>query len=80
MLHEILVTAKILDELVTEVSAASQEQSTGINQTNTTVTQMEKVTQSNAASAEETASAEEELNAQAASLKDTVAELLALVE
>jgi hypothetical protein len=40
---------------------------------------MDKVTQSNAASAEETASASEELNAQAASLKNVVEELRALV-
>jgi methyl-accepting chemotaxis protein len=77
--HEILVATKILDELVTEVSTASQEQSTGINQTNTTVSQMEKVTQSNAASAEECAAAAQELNAQAMTMKKSVAELLKVV-
>jgi methyl-accepting chemotaxis protein len=39
---------------------------------------MDKVTQSNAASAEESAAAAEELNAQAVTMKDSVAELLQL--
>jgi hypothetical protein len=41
---------------------------------------MDKVTQSNAASAEESASAAEELNAQALTLKEAVAELLLMVD
>ena len=52
----------------------------GIAQVNTAVTQMDKVTQSNAANAEESASASEELNAQAESLKEAVAQLLKLVD
>ena len=63
-----------------EVAAASQEQSQGIAQVNTAVTQMDKVTQSNAANAEESAAAAEELTAQAESLKEAVAELLRLVD
>lgn len=67
-------------ELVAEIAAASQEQAQGINQVNTAVTQMDKVTQSNAANAEESASAAEELNAQADALREAVAELLQLVD
>jgi methyl-accepting chemotaxis protein len=63
-----------------EVAAASQEQSQGIQQVNTAVTQMDKVTQSNAANAEESAAAAEELNAQAKTLKAAVADLLRLVD
>lgn len=65
--------------LVVEIAAASSEQSKGIDQVNIAVSQMDKVTQSNAASAEESASAAEELNAQAEGLKDAVGQLLALV-
>jgi hypothetical protein len=79
-LQEIVIQVRQVDELVAEVAAASSEQSQGIDQVNTAVNQMDKVTQSNAAGAEESASAAELLNAQAASLKDAVAELLCLVE
>ena len=71
-------TCKV-DELVAEIAGASKEQSQGIVQVNTAVTQMDKVTQSNAASAEESASAATELHGQAAVLKEAVAELLQLV-
>lgn len=78
-LEEIVSKARQVDELAGEVATASREQSQGIVQVNTAVTQMDKVTQSNAASAEESASAAEELNAQADTLKDSVAELMRLV-
>ena len=52
-------------ELVGEIAAASEEQAQGIEQVNTAVAEMDKVTQQNAANAEESASAAEELNAQA---------------
>ena len=79
-LEEIVGKARQVDEMAGEVAAASQEQSQGIAQVNTAVTQMDKVTQSNAASAEESASAAEEMTAQAEALKDAVAELLRLVD
>ena len=79
-LEEIVGKARQVDEMAGEVAAASQEQSQGITQVNTAVTQMDKVTQSNAANAEESAAAAEELTAQAESLKDAVAELLRLVD
>jgi methyl-accepting chemotaxis protein len=60
-------------------AAASNEQAQGIEQVNTGVTEMDKVTQSNAANAEETASAAEELSTQAAQMKIIVAEMAALV-
>jgi methyl-accepting chemotaxis protein len=43
------------------------------------VQQMDKVTQANASNAEETASASEELNAHADGLKETVVDLVSLV-
>jgi CHASE3 domain sensor protein len=72
--------ARDVDNLVGEIATASSEQSHGINQVNTAVTQMDKVTQSNAANAEESASAAEELNAQAKSLTDIVLQLNQLVD
>jgi methyl-accepting chemotaxis protein len=77
-LNEIVSKARQVDELVTEVAGASQEQTHGITQINTAVGQMDKVTQSNAASAEESASAAQELNAQAGLMKQAVYKLTEL--
>ena len=65
--------------LVAEIAAASNEQAQGIDQINTAVTQMDKVTQQNAANAEESASAAEEMNAQAEQMKGFVDDLVVLV-
>jgi methyl-accepting chemotaxis protein/methyl-accepting chemotaxis protein-1 (serine sensor receptor) len=65
--------------LVTEVSAGSREQSTGVNEIGKALTQMEQVTQSIAASSEKAASAAEQLNAQAESLREMVRTLGAVV-
>jgi methyl-accepting chemotaxis protein len=78
-LQEIVGKARQVDELAGEVASASKEQTQGITQINTAVSQMDKVTQSNAANAEESAAAAEELNAQAASMKEAVSQLLQLV-
>ena len=78
-LSEIIEKARKVDGFVSEIALASKEQNLGISQVNSAVSQMDKVTQSNAASAEETASAAEELNAQAALQMETVVELLNLV-
>jgi methyl-accepting chemotaxis protein len=78
-LQEILSKSREVDRLVTEVATASNEQSEGISQINMAISQMDKVTQSNAAGAEETASAAEELNAQSEELRNSSAELAAMV-
>ena len=75
----IVERARKVDELVAGIARASQEQKEGIGQINTAVSQMDKVTQSNASGAEETAAASEELNAQAVAMKDTVSKLRNLV-
>ena len=69
-----------MDDLAAAVAAASQEQSQGIQQVNTEVAEMDKVTQSTASSAEESSRAAEELNAQVSTLNDIVGELLQLVD
>jgi methyl-accepting chemotaxis protein len=66
-------------ELVAEISAASGEQSTGIDQINRAVSEMDKVVQQSAANAEETASASEEMNAQAEQVRQVAKTLLEIV-
>jgi len=78
-LQHILEKNREVDRLVAEVATASHEQSEGLSQINIAITQMDKVTQSNAASAEETASAAEELNAQSEELRNSSAQLASLV-
>jgi methyl-accepting chemotaxis protein len=68
----ITAQAKKVNELMSEISSASQEQALGAEQVNTAMTQVEKVTQQNAANAEESASASEQLNAQANSMRQIV--------
>jgi methyl-accepting chemotaxis protein len=60
-------------DLVQEINAASIEQSSGINQINDAMRQLDKATQQNAASAEELAATAEELNGQATQLQHAVA-------
>ncbi|MCC8164801.1 MAG: methyl-accepting chemotaxis protein, partial [Planctomycetes bacterium] len=66
--------------LIGEITAATNEQAQGVDQVNTAVAQMDKVTQSNAASAEEAASAAEQLSAQAGALNGMVDDLVLLVK
>jgi hypothetical protein len=79
-LDEIIAKARQVDNLVGEIASASVEQTEGIAQVNTAVSQMDSVTQSNAAVAEESAAASQELSAQAVVLQDSVEQLLSLVE
>lgn len=72
--------SQTVGRLVREITAATNEQAQGVDQVNTAVAQMDKVTQSNAASAEESASAAEELSAQAGQLDSMVQDLVVLVE
>jgi methyl-accepting chemotaxis protein len=69
-----------MSQLISEVAVASTEQARGIEQLNNAVTEMDKVTQSNASNAEETASASEELSAQASRLSEIVQDLAMLVD
>lgn len=78
-LAAIVGDATNVSELIKSISTATVEQAQGVEQLNTAVSQMDKVTQQNAAGAEESASAAEELAAQATSLKSIVNELSALV-
>jgi len=76
---EVSTSSSKVGELVAEIAAASNEQDQGIDQVNIAVTEMDKVTQSNAANAEESASASEEMNTQAEQMKTFVGDLVVLV-
>jgi len=77
-LNEIVIKVRQVDELVAEVAGASANRRRALRRS-TRRRPDGQVTQSNAANAEESAAAAEELNAQAISMKDSVAELLQLV-
>ncbi len=78
-LAEIVDKVRQVDQLVSEVTTASREQSQGVEQITAAVAQMDKVVQGNAANAEEGAAAAEELNSQASMLKNALGELEVLV-
>jgi methyl-accepting chemotaxis protein len=70
----IATSVKKVNDLIAEIAAASGEQSQGIDQVNTAVAQMDKVTQQNAANSEESASAAEEMSSQAEELQSMIAQ------
>ncbi len=76
---EVTASTSKVGQLVSEIAAASREQAQGIDQINTAVTEMDKVTQSNAANAEESAAAAETMRVQARELLAYVDDLEALV-
>jgi methyl-accepting chemotaxis protein len=57
-----------VSEIVSEIAASSREQAARIEEVNTSISEMDRVTQQNAASAEESSSAASELNSQAEEL------------
>jgi len=77
--HEIQAEASRVAELVGQITTATQEQASGVDQVNHSVAQMDEVTQRNASNAQESAAAAEELGAQAATLEGIVGELTQLV-
>ncbi|WP_318153333.1 methyl-accepting chemotaxis protein [Halomonas sp. ML-15] len=62
-----------LSTLVSEISAASVEQSHGIEQVNEAVTQMDQMTQQNAGLVQESASASQRMEAQSSQLRQHIA-------
>lgn len=74
ILHEIAKRARGVNGLIEKIAQATQEQTQGIGQVNTAVSQLDGVTQKSAASAEESASAAEELNSQAEEMRAMVAQ------
>jgi methyl-accepting chemotaxis protein len=71
-LQGIVGSVKRVTDIVGEIAAASEEQSTGVEQVNTAMTQMDQVTQSNSAQTEELSSTAQALAGQAARLLEMV--------
>ncbi|PVX76301.1 methyl-accepting chemotaxis protein [Paraburkholderia unamae] len=69
---EIVQSVKRVADLMNEISAASGEQRTGIEQVNQAVTQMDEVTQQNAALVEEASAAAQSMSSQASALRELV--------
>ena len=72
MLTQLVPDIRKTAELIQEVSAASREQSTGIEQSNKALQDLDRVTQQNAAAAEEMAATAGELSSQAHHLQTAV--------
>jgi methyl-accepting chemotaxis protein len=72
-MEEIVTSVKRVTDIMAEISAASQEQSSGIDQINKAITQMDQVTQQNAALVEEASAAARSMEDQANNLSTSVA-------
>ncbi|MEA9829701.1 methyl-accepting chemotaxis protein [Xanthomonas campestris pv. raphani] len=70
---DIVSSVQRVTDIMGEISAASQEQSAGIEQVNLTVTQMDEATQQNAALVEEATAAARSMEEQAGQLTQAVA-------
>jgi methyl-accepting chemotaxis protein len=78
-LSHIVAKAREVDAVVGQITEASREQNSGLEQINGAVNLMNQVTQANAAGSEQTASASEELTAQSIELHAGVDVLIKLV-
>jgi methyl-accepting chemotaxis protein len=72
-MNEIVTAVSRVSDLIADIAAASQEQSSGISQVNTAVTQMDQVVQQNASLVEESTAATEAMKEQAGTLLKLVA-------
>src|SRR5476649_806931 len=73
LLDAIVPNIRKTSDLVQEIAAASEEQSSGVRQINGAVGQLSQTTQLNAASSEELAATAEEMSGQAEQLQQTMA-------
>jgi methyl-accepting chemotaxis protein len=73
LLDTIVPSIRKTSDLVQEIAAASEEQSSGVGQINTAMDQLNKITQQNASSSEQLAATSEEMSGQAAQLQDLIA-------
>ncbi|MET3115898.1 methyl-accepting chemotaxis protein [Undibacterium sp. GrIS 1.8] len=71
-IDEVVSSVKHVTDIIAEISAASQEQSVGIEQVNHAIIEMDSMTQQNAALVEEAAAAAQSLQDQAAELAKVV--------
>jgi methyl-accepting chemotaxis protein len=71
-MDEVVDSVRRVTDIMGEITAASREQSEGIEQVNQAINQMDQVTQQNAALVEEAAAAATSLQEQAAGLAEVV--------
>jgi methyl-accepting chemotaxis protein len=71
-ISDLVTSVKRVTDIMAEISAASAEQSTGIEQVNITITQMDETTQQNAALVEEASAAAKAMEEQAEALQQLV--------
>jgi methyl-accepting chemotaxis protein len=71
-IDQVVTSVKHVTEIMTEITAASQEQSAGIERVNHAIIEMDGVTQQNAALVEQAAAAAQSLQDQAAELANVV--------
>ncbi|MDQ7073848.1 MAG: methyl-accepting chemotaxis protein [Gammaproteobacteria bacterium] len=71
-LNEIVHSVKKVGDIISEIAAASQQQSSGIEQVNRAVTNMDEVTQQNAALAEQTSAAAASLTEKAKQMEQMI--------
>lgn len=71
-MEEVVVSVKRVTDIVSDISSASQEQSTGIEEINRAVTLMDQTTQQNAALVEQAAAAAQSMQDQATKLAQLV--------
>ena len=71
-MEEIVASVRRVTDIMGEISVASQEQTSGIDQINQAISQMDQVTQQNAALVEQAAAAAASMQEQAGSLVQTV--------
>ncbi|WP_395702308.1 methyl-accepting chemotaxis protein [Aquabacterium sp.] len=72
LLDEMVPNIKRTSDLVQEITAASEEQSSGVAQINSAVAQLSQTTQQNAAGSEELAATAEEMSGQAEELQNII--------
>ncbi|MFC3109627.1 methyl-accepting chemotaxis protein [Undibacterium arcticum] len=71
-MQELVLSVQRVADIMAEITAASQEQSVGIEEVNNAITQMDEMTQQNAALVEQAAAAAESMQEQALKLSQAV--------
>jgi methyl-accepting chemotaxis protein len=72
-MQDVVQSIRRVSDLIGEISAAAQQQQSGVAQVGDAISQMDQATQQNAALVEQSAAAAESLRRQAGDLQDTVA-------
>ncbi|MDR3607085.1 MAG: bacteriohemerythrin [Oligoflexia bacterium] len=79
VLAEIVTNARHVSDMVSEISHASQEQSSGVNEIAKAIQELDRATQTNASAAQLTASSSSTLSAQVDTLKSATEQLRSVV-